>query len=91
LKRLREKTEPPQIIFRPAGTSQNLPDGFGAKGLIQVMIDEKHPTSIRVLIDVVGATGLSAPKALGFDSSNPFPGCAISEGGDIQTTGRARE
>jgi hypothetical protein len=66
-------------------------DGLGAKGFIQVMIDKKHPMSIRALIDVMGATSLSAPKALVFDSSNPFPVCAISEGGDAHTTGRLRE
>ena len=44
------------------------------------MIDKEHPPSIRVLIDVVRATGLSAPKALVFDSSDPFPGSAISGG-----------
>jgi hypothetical protein len=33
--------------------------------------------SIRVLIDMMGAAGFSAPEALVFDGPDPFPGSAV--------------
>jgi hypothetical protein len=72
-----EESEPAQVGFGPAGALQDLSDGFRAERVVEVMIDKQHSASIRVLVDMVGATGFSAAEALIFDGPDPFPGGAI--------------
>jgi hypothetical protein len=64
LSRLCEEAKPPHIIVGPAGALKNRSDGFWAERIVEMMIDQQHATSVRVLVEMVGAAGFSAAEAL---------------------------
>ena len=82
---LSKESETPEVAFSPAGTGKDLSDGLRPEGVVEVVIDKEHPASVRVLIDMVGAAGFSAPEALVFDGPDPFPGGAVAYGGKLHT------
>jgi hypothetical protein len=73
-----EESEAAEIVLGPAGALKNLSDGLWAERVIEVMIHKQHSASIRMLIDMVGAAGFSAAKALMFDGPDPFACGAVT-------------
>lgn len=53
-------------------TDEDLSDCLRAKHFPKVMVDKKHPATIRVLIDVVRAFGFSTLEAFVFNRSDPI-------------------
>jgi hypothetical protein len=68
-----------QIVLSPAGASQDRSDCLGTKGLTEVMVHQKHPTSVRVLIEMVGTSAFSLAKPVGLDGPLPVLCAELSE------------
>jgi hypothetical protein len=54
-----EEPQTTQVVLGPAGASQDRSDRLRTKGLTEVMVHQKHPASIRVLIEMVGTSAFS--------------------------------
>jgi hypothetical protein len=73
-----EEPQPPEIVLGPAGALKDLSDGFRAERVVEVVIHQQHSASIRMLIDMMGASGFSAAESRIFDSPDPVPGGAVT-------------
>jgi hypothetical protein len=73
-----EEPELPEMVFGPAGASQHCSDGLGTEGLPEIMVDQKHSASVRVLVEMVRASMFSWPKPVALYSSLPILGTKVS-------------
>jgi len=82
--------ETTQIVYGPAGASQDRSDRFGTEGFTEVMVHQQHPTSVWVLIQMVRSAGFSWLKSVAFH--RPLPGlrAKIAEGREIHARRRGR-
>jgi hypothetical protein len=63
--------ETTQIVYGPAGTSQERSDRFGAEGFPEVMVHQQHPPSVWVLIQMMRAAGFSWLKSVALHGPPP--------------------
>jgi hypothetical protein len=87
---LGKEPQPPKIGLGPAGASQGRSDCLGAEGFAEVMIDQKHPSSVRVLVEMVGTSVFCWAKPVALQRSLPVLGAEISEGSDVHTRRQGR-
>jgi hypothetical protein len=80
--------ETTQIVYGPAGASQDRSDRFGAEGFTEVMVHKQHPTSVWVLIQMVRSAGFSWLKSVALHSPLPGLRAQIAEGREIHARRR---
>jgi hypothetical protein len=70
--------ETTQIVYGPAGASQDRSDRFGTEGFSEVMVHQQHPTSVWVLIQMVRSAGFSWLKSVALHGPPPVLRAEVS-------------
>jgi hypothetical protein len=75
---LLHQPETTQIVYGPAGASQERSDRFGAEGFPEIMVHQQHPTSVWVLIQMVRSAGFSWLKPVALHCPLPVLRAEVS-------------
>ncbi|OGZ96287.1 MAG: hypothetical protein A3J10_04085 [Candidatus Sungbacteria bacterium RIFCSPLOWO2_02_FULL_54_10] len=72
-----------EVFLGPSDALQDLTDGLWVEGIMLAMVHKKHSATIRVLVDMMRAAGLSSAEAVMFHCAYPVGSREVTKGNDI--------